>query len=122
MKLKLGFLITILTTLVLSGCASGPTPQAGWYPNLVQYDEMSKHAVLPRPEGVTIVDARPGARKYDKGHIPGAINIPERMFSKMTAKLPADKGSLLIYYCGGVKCMLSHKSAFKAENCCWGIK
>lgn len=116
MKLKLGFLITILTTLIISGCASGPTPQPGWYPNLVRYDELSKHAVLPRPEGVTIVDSRPGARKYEKGHIPGAINIPERTFDKMTSKLPADKGSLLIFYCGGIKCVLSHKSAFRAEK------
>lgn len=116
MKVKIGFIITILTMLVLSGCASGPTPQAGWYPKLVRYDEISKHAVLPRPEDVTIVDARPGKRKYAKGHIPGAINIFDRDFNKMKAKLPSDKGSLLIYYCGGVKCMLSHKSAFKAEK------
>ena len=97
MKLKFGFLISILAVLILSGCASGPTPQPGWYPNLIRYDELSKYAVLPRPEDVTIVDSRPAARKYDKGHIPGAINIPERLFDKQTAKLPKEKNNLLIF-------------------------
>ncbi|MCW8955911.1 MAG: rhodanese-like domain-containing protein [Gammaproteobacteria bacterium] len=115
MKLKLGILLSILVML-LAGCASELKPQPGWYPNTIRYDELSKHAVLPKPDGVTIVDSRPGERKYDKGHIPGAINIPEREFDKMVAKLPKDKASLVIFYCGGVKCMLSHKSAFKAEK------
>lgn len=115
MKLKLGIVLSILM-LLITGCASGPTPQAGWYPNLIRFDDVSQHAVLPKPADVTIVDSRPGARKYNKGHIPGAINIPERLFDKMTDKLPADKAQLLIFYCGGVKCMLSHKSAFKAEK------
>lgn len=115
MKLKLGILLSLLAVLI-TGCATGPTPQPGWYPNIVQYDEVSKHGVIPKPADVTIVDSRPGARKYDKGHIPGAINIPERTFDKMAGKLPKDKASMLIFYCGGLKCMLSHKSAFKAEK------
>ena len=115
MKLKLGIFLSMLV-LLIAGCASGPTPQPGWYPNLIGYDEISKYAVLPMKAGVTIVDSRPAARKFDKGHIPAAINIPERLFDKMTNKLPSDKASLLIFYCGGVKCILSHKSAFKAEK------
>jgi len=34
----------------------------------------------------------------------------------MAGKLPQDKSTLLIFYCGGVECMLSHNSAFKAEK------
>ncbi|MCG8512344.1 MAG: hypothetical protein MI741_24250, partial [Rhodospirillales bacterium] len=30
--------------------------------------------------------------------------------------LPKDKNALVIFYCGGLKCPLSHKSAFKAEK------
>jgi rhodanese-related sulfurtransferase len=66
--------------------------------------------------GVTLIDARPAARKYDVGHLPGAINIPDSQFDKLTDKLPADKNALLIFYCEGPECMLSHKSAFKAEK------
>jgi rhodanese-related sulfurtransferase len=57
----------------------------------------------------------PGTR-YDPGHIPGAINIPDSKFDQMAGSLPQDKGTLLIFYCGGVECMLSHNSAFKAEK------
>ena len=33
-----------------------------------------------------------------------------------TDKLPKDKTTLLIFYCDGVECILSHKSAFRAEK------
>ncbi|MCK7579411.1 MAG: rhodanese-like domain-containing protein [Chromatiales bacterium] len=42
-----------------------------------------------------LIDSRPKARKYDKGHIPGAINIPDTQFDKMADKLPADKATPL---------------------------
>ena len=115
MKIKFSTYLGILLILV-TGCARGPTPQPGWYPKIAQFDEVSPHATLPRPAGVLIVDSRPAGRKYDGGHIPGAANIPERSFDTMTDSLPADKADLLIFYCGGLKCPLSHKSAFKAEQ------
>jgi rhodanese-related sulfurtransferase len=63
-----------------------------------------------------LIDARPYKPKYIKGHIPMAVSIPDSQFDKMTDRLPADKNSLLIFYCGGLKCKLSHKSAMKAEK------
>jgi hypothetical protein len=48
-----------------------------------------------------LVDARP-ASKFMEGSIPTAINIPFVAFDKMVDKLPKDKGTLIIYYCGGV--------------------
>jgi rhodanese-related sulfurtransferase len=63
-----------------------------------------------------LIDARPKVKKYDKGHIPGAINIPDSQFDKKVALLPKDKNALIVYYCEGLKCSLSHKSAFKAEK------
>lgn len=99
-------------------CSSTPTVEVkeGWYPNLVDYEFVSEYAKLPKPEGVTIVDSRPKKRKYDKGHIPGAVSIPDSSFDKMAGMLPENKDELVIFYCGGVKCKLSHKSAFKAEK------
>ena len=92
----------------------------GWYPNLVDEAFVRKYAVLPKPDGVMIIDSRPTARKYDPGHIPTAVNIPDSLFEKMTDLLPAKKDTLLIFYCEGVECMLSHKSAFKAEKLGYG--
>ncbi len=57
---------------------------------------------------------RPKRKKYDQGHIPGAISIPDSQFAKMTDQLPQDKSQTLVFYCGGFKCRLSHKSAKKA--------
>ena len=37
------------------------------------------------------------------------------LFDDHVDLLPKDKSSLLVFYCGGLTCPLSHKSAFKAE-------
>ncbi len=69
---------------------------------------------LDKNTDIVLVDSRPKRPKYDKGHIPSAISIPDSQFAKMTAQLPQDKGKTLVFYCGGFKCPLSHKSAKKA--------
>ena len=61
-----------------------------------------------------MVDSRPKRKKYDKGHIPTAISIPDSQFDKLKDQLPDNKGKTLVFYCGGLKCPLSHKSAKKA--------
>lgn len=92
-------------------------PRDGWYNKaLVDYDFVRQNVSIPPKKGVMIIDSRPAARQYDPGHIPGAINIPDSQFDKMADKLPADKATLLLFYCGGLECMLSHNSAFKAEK------
>lgn len=97
--------------------ADSAVPQAkeGWYKHLAAFDFVRQNVDIPPKKGVMIIDSRPAARQFDPGHIPGAINIPETQFEKLVAKLPADKATLLIFYCGGLDCMLSHKSAAKAE-------
>lgn len=96
--------------------ATALQPREGWYKQLVDFDFMRANVDIPPKPGVLIVDSRPAARQYDPGHIPGAINIPDTQFDKQVARLPADKNSLLVFYCGGVDCPLSHNSAFKAEQ------
>jgi len=68
---------------------------------------------------IVIVDSRPKRKKYNKGHIPTAISIPDSQFKKMTDQLPKEKSKLLVFYCGGFKCKLSHKSAAKAIKLCY---
>ncbi len=50
---------------------------------------------------VVIVDSRPKRPKYDKGHVPGAISIPDRKFDQLKGNLPIDKNIPLIFYCQG---------------------
>jgi rhodanese-related sulfurtransferase len=91
-------------------------PKEGWYKHLVAFDFVKPHAEMPKDDkAALLVDSRPAARRYDTGHIPLAINIPDSQFDKNIDKLPADKSALIIFYCQGVECDLSHKSAFKAE-------
>ncbi len=100
----------------LAADASVMAPKAGWYHQLVPADFVAKYAILPKPEGVQIIDSRPTTRKFDPGHIPTALNIPDTQFDKMVDQLPKDKATLLIFYCDGPECMLSHNSAFRAEK------
>ena len=61
-----------------------------------------------------LFDSRPPIR-FQLGYIPTAINLPFAAFDKMAGKLlPADKSSLIVFYCQGVTCNLSPGSATKA--------
>lgn len=64
----------------------------------------------PSDGGYTLIDARPEI-KYVEGHLPWAINIPFQELNDRISELPADKNAMLVFYCGGLKCDLSHKSA-----------
>ena len=48
-----------------------------------------------------VLDSRPKKAKYDKGHIPSAISMPDSQFEALKGRLPADKNETLIFYCGG---------------------
>ena len=48
-----------------------------------------------------VIDSRPKKPKYDKGHIPSALSIPESQFEKLQGKLPRDNNTPLIFYCEG---------------------
>jgi rhodanese-related sulfurtransferase len=87
----------------------------GWYKHIVDTAFVKEYAQIPPRKDVAIIDSRPAARRYDVGHIPSAVNIPDTQFDKFKHLLPEDKNKLLIFYCGGLDCMLSHDSAKKAE-------
>jgi len=110
-------LVLGVASLFSSVLAADIAPRDGWYNKaLVDFDFVRPNVDIPPKKGVMIIDSRPAARQYDNGHLPGAINISDSQFEKLTGKLPADKATLLIFYCGGLECMLSHNSAFKAEK------
>jgi len=46
---------------------------------------------------LVVVDVR-FKSEFDRGHVPGAINTP--FFAPETAKLPRDKSTELVIYCG----------------------
>jgi rhodanese-related sulfurtransferase len=108
--------LTSTTTVAAEQVAAAPA-KANYYTKLVDIEFVKKYAVIPVRADVMIIDSRPAARKYDIGHIPGAVNIPDTQFDELAPKmLPPDKSMLLIFYCEGPECTLSHKGAFKAEK------
>lgn len=117
--LSVAFLAFAIPALHSPEAAAQATAQVkeGWYKHLVGFDAVKPHAELPQDDKATLlVDSRPAARRYDIGHIPLAVNIPETQFDKLApTMLPANKAAPIIFYCQGVECDLSHKSAFKAE-------
>lgn len=106
----------ITSTAALSAESAAIQIKEGYYKTLIDFEGVRQNVDIPLKKGVMIVDSRPAARQYDPGHIPGAVNIPDSQFDKQVDKLPADKATLLLFYCGGLECMLSHNSAFKAEK------
>jgi rhodanese-related sulfurtransferase len=116
----LALLMTISFGCATTQKAAAPAKaevQADWkFHDIVDVNFVQEHVKIPMQEGVMLIDARPKRAKYDNGHIPMAVSIPDSQFDKMIDKLPKNKDALLIYYCQGLKCKLSHNSAWKAEK------
>ena len=54
------------------------------------------------PTDAMIVDSRPKQPRYDQGHIPTAVSLPDSQFDNLAADvLPSNKDAQLIFYCGG---------------------
>ncbi len=60
-----------------------------------------------------LIDSRPLPR-FQQGTIPGAINVPYPSWDKVVNRLPADKNTLLVFFCQGVTCQMSPLSQRKA--------
>lgn len=92
-------------------------PPDHWYSKIVRYDFIQPYAVIPPRHDGILIDTRDTARRYDVGHIPGAINLPAKQFDELAPRLlPADKNTLILFYCDGIECKLSHMAADDAED------
>ncbi|MBI4776720.1 MAG: hypothetical protein HY788_21500 [Deltaproteobacteria bacterium] len=58
--------------------------------------------LLKKPGAYTLVDSRPPIN-YQEGHIPTAISMPFGNMPTLMDKLPKDKNSLVVFYCGGFR-------------------
>lgn len=101
---------------------------AGGYP-LVTVDELKKMA--DEKKSMLIVDTMPFEASFKKEHIPGAVSFefpieplaqwdPAKTGGKSQADfeklLGPDKGKLIVFYCGFVKCTRSHNGAIWAKK------
>ena len=105
--------------LALTACATSQTAQSAEATKAPEAAPEQAHAEMSWKDvkqamagGAVLVDAR-GATSYAKGHIPGAISVPLREPATMD-RLPTDKATKLIFYCGGPQCSASTQVAEKA--------
>jgi rhodanese-related sulfurtransferase len=86
-------LLALLATTVVA-----VTAQAGEFPDISITDV--KAAIESKK--ATIIDVN-GSNSYKNGHVPGAIDFAVAK-ADLKKALPADKGALVIAYCGGPTC------------------
>jgi hypothetical protein len=69
---------------------------------LVTIEKMQELAAQgPEAGKYTLIDSRPGPM-FAEGRMPGAVSLPYAAFKEKAASLlPADKATLLIFYCAG---------------------
>lgn len=70
--------------------------------------------------GFIVIDAR-RPESYQRGHVPGSINLPYRTINaETTAGLPKDK--VIVTYCAGVYCNASTRAAAKLSTLGFRVK
>lgn len=62
-------------------------------------DELKK--MLDNKTKLVLVDART-VMEYSQGHIPKAVSIPPEKVEVISALLPKNKKTLIVFYCRGV--------------------
>ena len=87
-----------------------------FFHKIVDFDFVTNYVKMPKLDGVMIIDSRPYMTQHAKGYIPTSVSIPDSEFDARAAELPKEKDALLIFYCEGAACKLSHNSARKAEK------
>ncbi|MEN6432799.1 MAG: rhodanese-like domain-containing protein [Smithella sp.] len=90
------------------------TPQAFAEKNFPTISTDELKSLVDKNAPLTLIDART-TPEYAESHIVKSVNIPEKKLQDNLTLLPADKNSLLIIYCNGVKCGKSKRLALQLE-------
>lgn len=108
--LKMALVLSVVSTSVVSHAAE-KTKDA--FP--IINSEQLKAQLDSKAAGLTLIDARTSV-EFQEAHILSAINIPVTELEKDVAVLKAPKDARLVFYCNGVKCGKSGKSALIARS------
>jgi rhodanese-related sulfurtransferase len=108
--------LALLPAPVLAQPWPDPLPEY-WYRRLVDIEFVRPYAVIPPRDDAVLIDARDTDRRYAVGHLPGATSLPAKQFDELAPRLlPHDKDKLILFYCDGIECKLSHMAAEDAED------
>jgi rhodanese-related sulfurtransferase len=99
--------IVCAAMLVMSVCCSFVCAEDKF--KVVTSEEL-KTLVEENAKGLVVIDSR-SAGEYQEVHIKNAISIPLSKLEKEPALLTSPKDAILVFYCNGIKCGKSGKSA-----------
>lgn len=91
----------------------GAVPYSEGY-RVINSAQLKKQVDL-KSDNILVIDAR-NPEEYQEVHIPRSINLPDKKFAQNKHLLPNSKKTTLIFYCNGVKCGKSKRSAKKAVD------
>jgi len=106
------FRIAVITVLMLICVFAVPQAFANKEYKIVSTNQLK--AMFDKKQPFTLIDART-TPEYKNAHIIKSVNIPDKKLQESLSLLPADKNSLLIIYCNGVKCGKSKRLALQLE-------
>jgi rhodanese-related sulfurtransferase len=109
------FLKVAMMLLVLSMSAVGFAAEKTKDGFPIVSSEELKGLLESKAAGLVLIDART-QQEYQDSHIVTAISIPLSVIEKDTSVLHAAKNARLVFYCNGVKCGKSGKSALIARS------
>ncbi len=72
-------------------------------------------AMMDEKKDFMLIDTR-SKEEYQEAHIINAINISEKQFEQMAPEIIKGKDKMLIFYCSGVKCGKSKRTAKIAQK------
>lgn len=98
-------LATLLATMVFAASVI-----AGEYPDV----SVTEVKALVESKKAVIIDVN-GSDSFKKGRVPGALDYAA-IKDKLEAKLPKDKSTLIVAYCGGPSCKAYQSAAAAAEK------
>lgn len=105
-----GLLLVVMLSLSVA-CLAAEKTKDGF--SVVTSEQLK--GLLDSKEQVVLIDART-TQEYQEAHILTAISIPLTVLEKDSSVLTAAKNARLLFYCNGVKCGKSGKSALIARS------
>lgn len=102
----------IFITIILISSFFASTVFADTQFKVITTDELK--TMMDANKDFMLIDTRT-KEEYQEAYIINAINIPEKQFEKMAPEIIKEKGTKLIFYCSGVKCGKSKRTAKIAQ-------
>lgn len=101
---------SMFAMLAMALCLVGASVFAGDKVEDISHDDLVKAV---KEKKVVLIDCN-GSNSFKEGHIPGAVDF-DTAKEDLAKKLPADKGALVVAYCGNEHCP-AYKSGAEAAQ------